>query len=385
MIFSRVTCSRKPKVNRVADKNLKKQKHGGLQEIVVASGMFWPHHAGSVILARLSELSSKRGRSDMIRGISIAVALVICPVGNGLGQSFPTKPIRIIVPFPAGGGADLWARVIGQKLTEVWAQNVIIDNRAGASGIIGTELASKAVPDGYTLLLGTTGTHATNPVVFSKLPYDSLKDFVPISNFVDTPFMLVVHPSVPVKSLSQLIGLAKARPGQATYASFGNGSSAHLAGELFKSMAKLDILHVSYRGGPPAMIDLLGGQVSMMFNSLPAVIPHVKSGRLRGIAVASAGRAKGIPGIPTFAEAGLPGFEAGSWYGVFAPAGTPGAVIVKLHSEIVNMLKYPDVQQRLVLEGADPIGNSPVEFAAQVKGDLAKWGKVARESGIRAE
>ncbi len=321
----------------------------------------------------------------MIRGILVVVALVIWPASSGLAQNFPTKPMRFIVPFPAGGGADLWARVIGQKLTDAWGQNVIVDNRSGASGIIGTELASKAVPDGYTLLMGTTGTHATNPVVFSKLPYDSIKHFAPISNFVDTPFMLVVHPSVPVKSLRDLIGFAKARRGQLNYASFGNGSSAHLAGELFKSMAKLDIVHVSYRGGPPAMIDLVGGQVSMMFNSLPAVIPHVATGRLRGIAVASAARAKGTPEIPTFAEAGLPDFEAGSWYGVFAPAGTPRAVIAKLNSEIVNMLKSPDVQQRLAMEGADPIGNSPAEFSAQVQRDIAKWGKVARESGIRAE
>ena len=321
----------------------------------------------------------------MIKGILVVVALVIWPAGSGLAQNFPTKPIRFIVPFPAGGGADLWARVIGQKLTDAWGQNVIVDNRSGASGIIGTELASKAVPDGYTLLMGTTGTHATNPVVFSKLPYDSIKHFAPISNFVDTPFMLVAHPSVPVKSLKDLIGLAKTRPGQLNYASFGNGSSAHLAGELFKTAAKLDIVHVPYRGGPPAMVDLLGGQVSMMFNSLPAVIPHVKSRRLRGIAVASATRAKGMPDIPTFAEAGLPGIEAGSWYGVFAPAGTPKAVVARLNSEIVKMLKSPDVQQRLATEGADPIGNSPEEFAAQVKRDITKWGKVARESGIRAE
>lgn len=322
----------------------------------------------------------------MIRSILVIVALVsMWPVSSGMAQSFPTKPIRFIVPFPAGGGADLWARVIGQKLTEAWGQNVIVDNRSGASGIIGTELASKAVPDGYTLLMGTTGTHATNPVVFSKLPYHPIKDFAPVSNFVDTPFMLIAHPSVPAKSLRDLIGLAKARPGQLNYASFGNGSSAHLAGELFRSAAKLDIVHVPYKGGAPAMIDLLGGQVSMMFNSLPAVIPHVKSGRLRGIAVASATRAKGMSDIPTFAEAGLPGFEAGSWYGVFAPAGTPSAVIAKLHSEIVNMLKYPDVQQRLVSEGADPIGNAPEQFAAQVERDITKWGRVARESGIRAE
>jgi tripartite-type tricarboxylate transporter receptor subunit TctC len=321
----------------------------------------------------------------MIKVILIVAALVIGPASSGVAQVYPTKPIRFIVPFPAGGGADLWTRVIGQKLSEAWGQTIIVDNRGGASGIIGTELASKAAPDGYTLLMGTTGTHATNAVVFSKLPYDSIKDFAPVSNFVDTPFMLVVHPSVPVKSLKDLIGFAKARPAQLNYASFGNGSSAHLAGELFKSMAKLDIVHVPYRGGAPAMVDLVGGQVSMMFNLLPAVLPHIKTGRLRGISVASAQRVKQATAIPTFAEAGLPGLEAGSWYGVFAPAGTPGAVIAKLHSEIVSMLKLPDVQQRLATEGGEPIGNSPAEFAAQVKSDIAKWSKVARESGIRAE
>ncbi len=321
----------------------------------------------------------------MIKGILLVVSLVIWPASSGLAQVFPSKTIRFIVPFPAGGGADLWARVIGEKLTAAWGQNVIIDNRSGASGIIGTELASRATPDGYTLLMGTTGTHATNPVVFSKLNYDSIRDFAPISNFVDTPFMLVAHPSVPVKSLKDLMSLAKARPGQLNYASFGIGSSAHLAGELFKSMTKLNIVHVPYRGGPPAMVDLLSGQVSLMFNSLPAVIPQVKAGRLRGIAVASARRAKGIPEIPTFGEAGLPGFEAGSWYGVFAPSGTPGAVIAKLHSEIVRMLGSPDIQQRLVAEGADPVGNTPEQFAEQIKRDIAKWGKVAREAGIRAE
>ncbi len=324
----------------------------------------------------------------MIKGISVVVSIIIAnviwPVSSGVAQSFPAKPIRLIVPFPAGGGADLWARLIGQKLMEAWGQNVIVDNRGGASGIIGTELASKAAPDGYTLLIGTTGTHATNPVVFNKLPYDPVKGFAPVSNFVDTPFMLVAHPSVPVKSVKELIALAKAHPGLFTYASFGNGSSAHLAGELFKSVAGINIRHVPYRGGAPAMNDLVGGQVSMMFNSLPAVIPLVKAGRLRGIAVASASRVKVAPDIPTFAEEGLPGMEAGSWYGVFAPAGTPKAVIVGLYSEIVHILKLPDIQLRLIAEGADPIGNTPEQFTAQIEGEIAKWGKVVQESGIQA-
>ena len=321
----------------------------------------------------------------MIRGIAVVAAFMVWPVTSAFAQTYPTKPIRIIVPFPAGGGADLWARVIGQKLGEAWGQNVIVDNRAGASGMIGTELVGKAAPDGDTLLLGTTGTHATNPVVFRKLSYDPVKDFVPITNFVDTPFMLVVHPSVVVKSLQELIGFAKARPGQLTYASFGNGSSAHLAGELFKSMARIDVLHVPYKGGAPAVSDLIGGQVSMMFNSLPAVVPQVKAGRLRGIAIASLQRANAAAEVPTFAEAGLPGVEAGSWYGVFAPARTPAAVVAKLHSGIAAVLKLPDVQQRLTAEGAVAIGNSPEQFAAQIKGDIAKWGKVVQESGLQTE
>ena len=321
----------------------------------------------------------------MIRSIAVVAAFIMGSVTGAFAQTSPAKPLRIIVPFPAGGGADLWARVIGQKLGEAWGQNVIVDNRAGASGIIGTELVSKAAPDGDTLLLGTTGTHATNPVVFRKLPYDPLRDFAPITNFVDTPFMLVVHPSVVVKSLQELIGFAKARPGQLTYASFGNGSSAHLAGELFRSMARIDILHIPYKGGAPAVSDLVGGQVSMMFNSLPAVVPQVKAGRLRGIAIASPQRANAAADVPTFAEAGLPGVEAGSWYGVFAPARTPEAVVVKLHSGIAAVLKLPDVQQRLTAEGAVAIGNSPEQFAAQIKGDIAKWGKVVQESGLQTE
>ncbi len=321
----------------------------------------------------------------MIRSVAIVAAFIMCPVTGAFAQTLSAKPMRIIVPFPAGGGADLWARVIAQKLGEAWGQNVIVDNRAGASGIIGTELVAKATPDGDTLLLGTTGTHATNPVVFKKLPYDPIKDFAPVTNFVDTPFMLVVHSSVPAKSVNELIALAKARPGQLTYASFGNGSSAHLAGELFKSIAKIDAVHVPYKGGAPAMSDLLGGQVSMMFNSLPAVVPQVKAGRLRGIAVAALQRANAAPDIPTFAEAGSPGVEAGSWYGVFAPARTPEAVVAKLHAGITAVLKLPDVQQRLIAEGAVAIGNSPEQFAAQIKDDIGKWSKVAQEAGLRAE
>ena len=322
----------------------------------------------------------------IIRFRAAAVALALACASQGASaQQYPDRPLRIIVPFPAGGGADLWARLIAQKIGDAWGQNVVVDNRAGASGIIGTELAAKAAGDGHTLLLGTTGTHATNPVVFRKLPYDAIRDFAPITNFVDTPFMLVVHPTVAAHSVAELVSLAQSKPKQLTYASFGNGSSSHLVAELFKSTARVDVVHVPYKGGPPAMTDLLGGHVMMMFNSLPAVLPQLKAGRLRGLAVASARRVRSAPDLPTFAEAGVPGVEGGSWYGLFAPARTPAPIVGKLHHEIAGLLKLPEIEKRLAVEGADPIGNSPQQFAAQVKADLVKWGKVARDAGIQPE
>lgn len=297
-------------------------------------------------------------------------------------QSYPAKPIRIVVPFPAGGNADIFARTFAQKLGEAWKQTPVVDNRAGAAGIIGTQFVAKSPGDGYTLLFGTTGTHTTNPAVYAKLPYDPVKDFAPVSNFADSPFLLVVHPSVPASTLQGLVALARGRPGQLDYASFGAGSSAHLAGEMLRTMAGINIVHVAYKGGPPAVNDLVGGHVALMFNSLPAVLPLVKAGRLRALGVASAKRAPTLPDLPTFAEAGLAGFEAGSWYGVLAPAGTPREAITRLHAETVRMLKLPDVQQKLASEGAEAIGNSPEEFAAQIQRDMACWARVAREAKI---
>jgi tripartite-type tricarboxylate transporter receptor subunit TctC len=300
-------------------------------------------------------------------------------------QGYPVKPVRIVVAFPAGGNADILARVLAQKLNESWGQSVVIDNRAGASGIIGTELVAKAPPDGYTLIMGTTGSHTTNPAVFAKLPYDPVKDFAPVSNFADSPFLLVVHPSVPVKTLKELIALARARPAQLHYASFGTGSSAHLGGELLRSMAKIDIVHVPYKGGPPALADVLGGHVPMMLNSLPAVVPQIKAGRLRALATAATKRAATAPDTPTFAEAGLPGYEAGSWYGLLAPAATPRDIITRLHGEVVRILTLSDVKLRLATEGAEPIGNTPEQFGEQIRRDIARWGQVAREAKVKAE
>jgi tripartite-type tricarboxylate transporter receptor subunit TctC len=317
-------------------------------------------------------------------GSAIVAALYVSTAAVW-AQSYPARPVRIVVPFPAGGNADILARVLAQKMGESWGQSPVVDNRAGASGIIGTEAVAKSAPDGYTLLMGTTGTHTTNPAVFSKLPYDPVRDFAPVSNFADSPFLLVVHPSLPATTLKELITLARARPGQLHYASFGAGSSAHLAGEMLRSMARIDIVHVPYKGGPPAQADVLGGHVPMMFNSLPAVVPQVKAGRLRALAIASSKRAANAPEIPTFAESGIADFEAGSWYGVLAPANTPRDIIGKLHGDMVRILSLNDVKQRLAAEGADAIGNTPDQFAEQIRKDIARWGKVAREARVRAE
>lgn len=309
-------------------------------------------------------------------------AAAMAAFASAQAQPYPAKPVRIVVPFPAGGNADIFARAFAQKLGEATKQTPIVDNRAGAAGIIGTQFVAKSPADGYTLLFGTTGTHTTNPAVYAKLPYDPVKDFAPVSNFADSPFLLVVHPSVPAKTLKDLVTLAKLRPGQLDYASFGAGSSAHLAGEMLRTVAGINIVHVAYKGGPPAVTDLVGGHVSLMFNSMPAVLPLVKAGRLHALAVASAKRAPTLPALPTFTEAGYDGFEAGSWYGVLAPAGTPGEAITRLHAETVRMLKLPDVRQKLATEGAEAIGNSPEEFAAQIRRDMARWAKVAREAKI---
>jgi len=310
------------------------------------------------------------------------LAVLAAVTAEAPAQSYPAKLIRIVVPFPAGGNADIFARTFAQKLGEAWKQTPLVDNRAGAAGIIGTQFVARSPGDGYTLLFGTTGTHTTNPAVYAKLPYDPVKDFAPVSNFADSPFLLVVHPSIPANTLQGLVALAKARPGQLDYASFGAGSSAHLAGEMLRTTAGINIVHVAYKGGPPAVNDLVGGHVALMFNSLPAVLPLVKAGRLRALGVASAKRTPTLPDLPTFAEAGYAGFEAGSWYGVLAPAGTPREAISRLHAETVRMLAQADVRQKLAAEGADGIGNTPEEFAAQIQRDMARWARVAREARI---
>lgn len=300
-------------------------------------------------------------------------------------QTYPAKPIRIVVPFPPGGIADLFARVIGQKFGESWGQPAVVENRPGAGGNIGAEIVAKSPADGYTLVTGSIGTHAVNVSLFSKLPYDPIRDFAPVSLIMEAEGLLVVHPSVPVKSVKELIALAKARPGQLAYASAGHGTAAHLSGELFKSMAKVDMVHVPYKGNVPAIVDLLAGQISLLFATMPTVLPQVQAGRLKALAVTSSARSPAAPQLPTIAEAALPGYSVTNWIGIFAPAGTPRDVVVKLNAEIVRIMRAPDIEKRLVNEGAKFTPWTPDEFTGFVKSEIAKWAKVVKEAGIRVD
>ncbi len=300
-------------------------------------------------------------------------------------QAYPTKPIRLVVPFPAGGTTDILARAAAQKLTEAWGQTVIVDNRPGAGGNIGSELVAKAAPDGYTLEMGTVGTHAINASLYAKMPYDHVKDFVPVILVAGVPNVLVVHPSVPVHSVAELIAYAKANPGKLNFASSGSGTSIHLSGELFKVMAGVQMAHVPYKGSAPAVQDLLGGQVQLMFDNLPSSLPHIKAGKLRALAVTSATRASALPDVPTVAEAGLPGFEASSWFGVLAPAGTPPAIVAKLNAEIAKWLATPEAQEKLSAQGANIASGTPEDFAKHIAGETTKWAKVVKESGAKVD
>jgi len=313
------------------------------------------------------------------------VAALLLAAGTCAAQGYPGKPIRIIVPFPAGGIADLFGRVIGQKFSEAWGQPGVVDNRPGAGGNIGAELVAKAPPDGYTLVTGSIGTHAVNVSLFSKLPYDPVRDFAPVSLIMEAEGLLVVHPSVPAKSVKELIALARARPGQLSYASAGHGTASHLSGELFKSMAKVDMVHVPYKGNVPAITDLLTGQTSLLFATMPTVLPQVHAGRLKALAVTSSSRSPAAPELPTIAEAALPGYSVTNWIGIFAPAGTPRDVVLKLNGEIVRTMQAPDIQKRLVNEGAKFTPMTPEQFGAFVKAEIAKWAKVVKEAGIRVD
>jgi tripartite-type tricarboxylate transporter receptor subunit TctC len=304
---------------------------------------------------------------------------------SAAAQNYPSKPIRLIVPFAAGGGNDNIARLVGKRLTDSVGQPLVIDNRPGAGGVLGAELAAKAAPDGYTLFLGGVGSHALNPNLIEKLPYDPIRDFAPVILLAEAPLILVVHPSVPAHTFAEFVAYVRTNPGKLNFASNGNGSSSQLAAVMFDSMAGAEMVHVPYKGLAPALTDLLSGQVQLMFSSVVAILPHIKAGKLRALAVTGAKRMPTLPELPTVAESGLPGYEASSWYGILAPAGTPRQIVAKLNAEFSKALGQPEVRNSLLADGAEPVGGSSEAFAAHIRSEKERMGKLIRDAHIRLE
>jgi len=323
--------------------------------------------------------------APILRASKACVLAALALSAAAHAEVYPAKPIRMIVAYPPGGGTDIVGRMVAQKLGETLGQGVVVENRGGASGNIGTELAARAAPDGYTILMGNIAPNAINVSLFKNLPFDPVADFAPVSLVASTPNILVVHPSTPARTVKEVIALAKTKPGALNFASAGVGSSSHLAGELFRILAGAEIVHVPYKGAGPALVDVLSGQVQLYFATMPAAMPHVKSGRLAPVAVTSAKRSHALPELPTVAESGVPGYEASTWYGVLAPAHTPQAVVTRLHGEIVKTLADAALREKLADQGFEPVGNSPEEFGAYIKSEIAKWSKVIRDAGIRPE
>src|SRR5262245_19793657 len=300
-------------------------------------------------------------------------------------QAYPSKPVRMVLPYRPGGGSDTIGRPLAQKLTESLGQQVVVENRGGANGNIGMEFAARAAPDGYTTVLALTAQRPVIPGPYARVPYDPVKDYAPITLLGAGTYILVVHPSLPAKSVKQLIALARVQPEQIAYSSSGNGSGGHLAAELLNSMAGIRMLHVPYKGGGPALVDLIAGQVQVLFSTQLTSWPHIQSGRIRALAVSTAKRPASIPDLPTIAEAGLPGYDAGVWYGVLAPAGTPREIIARLNAEIVRALNLPDFRKFLVSNAIDPIGSPPEELGQYIRSELVKWAKVVKEAGVRVD
>jgi len=299
-------------------------------------------------------------------------------------QPYPSKPVRIIVNFPAGGVADIYARIIGAKVQDAWGQPVVVENRTGGGGNIGADAVAKSAPDGYTLNMSAIGPHAVNVTLFSKMPYDPVKDFAAVALVLEAEGLLVVHPTVPASNIAELIAYAGANPGKLTFASAGPGTASHLAGELFKTMAKVDMLHIPYKGNVPAITDLLAGQTSLLFATMPTVLPHAKAGKLRAIATLGSERSAATPELPTIGET-LKGFEVNNWIGLFAPAGTPPEIVRRWNAEVMRIMRSPDIQARLPVDGARFTPNTPEQFSAFVKSEIAKWAPVVRASGARVE
>lgn len=313
------------------------------------------------------------------------VALAGAVIGGGaFGQSFPSKPVRIIVAFPPGGGVDIVARAMGPKLTEIWHQPIVVENRPGASGVIGTEVAARAAPDGHTMFLGTLGNLTANQYLYAKMPVDPIRDLAPVTQVVDVHFVMIAHPSLPARNVKELIALAKARPGQINYSSSGPGGAPHLGVELFKSMARVNLVHIPYKGSGPSFVDLLAGQVSLTCDSLLQSLPYIKAGRLRALAVLGGKRSPLLPDVPTVGET-VRGYELTNWFGMTVPAGTPRDLINRLHGGLVKVLQQPAFRERIVNMGADVVGSTPEQFAAFMKSESAKWGRVIKEANIKAE
>ncbi|HEV2008224.1 MAG TPA: tripartite tricarboxylate transporter substrate binding protein [Burkholderiales bacterium] len=324
----------------------------------------------------------------MLTMLAIAGGLVGNMAGNlaaGAAHDYPIKPLRLIVPFPPGGGNDILARSVGQRLSEIVGQQIIVDNRGGAGGLIGAELAAKAVPDGYTIFLASIGNLAFTPALRARLPYDPVTDFAPVTLLATSAFIMVVNPAVPAKSVSELIALAKARPGTLNYASAGQGSSLHMTAEIFKLATATDLVHVAYKGSAPALTDLVAGQVQVMFGTMPATLPQVKAGKLRALGVSGARRSAAAPDVPTIAEAGVPGFEVLNWYGIVAPSKTPAEIVQKLNRNLLAVLKSPQMIESLHAQGLEAAGGTPERFAAFIKSEIAKYAKVVKAANIRAE
>ena len=317
--------------------------------------------------------------------VLLCAAAVFVGVSHAADAPYPTRPVRIVTPYAPGGTTDILARILAQHLTQGLGQQVIVDNRSGGAAQIGSDIVAKAAPDGYTLMVTPSGSHTSNPSLYKKLPYDTLKDFAPISLVAWVTNLIVTHPSSPINSLQDLISHAKKQPGKLTYASSGNGTVAHLSAELLKSIAGINIVHVPYKGGGPALAAIAGNETTVMFAALPSATGFIQGKRVKALAVTSPKRVAALPEVPTVAEAGVPGIAVMEWYGVFAPAGTPRAVISKLNAEVVKVVQKPDVRARLVDLGADPVGNSPQEFDKQIRDDIKMWAKVVEFSGARAD
>jgi tripartite-type tricarboxylate transporter receptor subunit TctC len=324
-------------------------------------------------------------RPGIIAAFFALTIVAICASGTALAQAYPSKPIRLVVPFPPGGSLDVVARAIGQKLTEAWGQPVVIDNRPGAGGNIGADLVAKSAPDGYTILEGALSTHAVNVSLYSKMPYDPVRDFAPITLVAVTPNVLVLNPSVPANSVKELIAYAKAHPGKLSFGSGSNGSAGHLAGELFKMEAGVDMVHVPYKGAAPAMQDLLAGQTQLMFDNLANSMQQVRAGKLKALAVTTERRSALVPELPTLAEEGLPGFDISTWWGFMAPAGTPKEIIAKWNAEVARILNTPEMKAFFAQQGAEPAPTTPDAFGAMIQREIAKYAKIVKASGAKVD